>query len=487
MKISIKNVDLSTVEAMIIPVYEDKVNSCDYVENMKVSSKFKGKAGEVFYFTKEDNGLKYGILTGLGKYEELSAEGLRNSVAKAIKKAKELKISTVGIKFTESKNICVGGTVKAIAEGTRLALYTFDKYKSNKKEYNVEVFISKVPEEKTEKATERLQEANNIIDGVITARNLVNEPANVIYPETLANEVVSIGKESGFEVEIFGEDEIKSLGMEAFLNVAMGSDKKPRFIVMRYMGDKNSDEIVGLVGKGLTYDTGGYSLKPNDSMKDMKSDMGGAAAVIGTLSALAKNNVKKNVVAVVAACENAISGGSYKPGDIVSSMAGKTIEVLNTDAEGRLTLADAVTYIIRKENVTKVIDVATLTGAALVALGETTTAVVSNNDEFYDKLVKASEKTGEHFWRLPSYNEYKKMIKSDIADLKNVGGRLAGSITAGLFVGEFVENKPWLHLDIAGTAWTSTPTSEYVVKGATGAPVRTLYYLVKGPCGCSNK
>ena len=314
----------------------------------------------------------------------------------------------------------------------------------------------------------------------------MNEPANIIYPETLAKEVESIGKESGFEVEVFGEEEIKSLGMEAFLTVGMGSDKKPKLIVMRYMGDKDSEEITGLVGKGLTYDTGGYSLKPNDSMKDMKSDMGGAAAVIGTISALAKNKVKQNVIAVVAACENAISGGSYKPGDIIGSMAGKTIEVLNTDAEGRLTLADAVTYIVRKEKVTKVIDVATLTGAALVALGETTTAVVSNDDEFYDKLVKASEKTGEHFWRLPGYDEYKKMIKSDVADLKNVGGRLAGTITAGLFVGEFVEDKPWLHLDIAGTAWTATPVSEYVVKGATGAPVRTLYYLVKGPCGCGS-
>ena len=486
MNIDIKNVDLSTVEAMIIPVYQDKVNDCECVEKIKESNVFKGKEGEVFYFTKEDGRLKYGILVGLGEYENSSSEILRNSIAKATKKARELKVKTLGIKFTESKNICVGGTIKAIAEGARLALYTFDKYKSKKEEYTVDIFISKVPEEKVAKATERLKEVNNIIDGVITARNLVNEPANIIYPETLAKEVESIGKESGFEVEVFGEEEIKSLGMEAFLTVGMGSDKKPKLIVMRYMGDKDSEEITGLVGKGLTYDTGGYSLKPNDSMKDMKSDMGGAAAVIGTISALAKNKVKQNVIAVVAACENAISGGSYKPGDIIGSMAGKTIEVLNTDAEGSLTLADAVTYIVRKERVTKVIDVATLTGAALVALGETTTAVVSNDDEFYDKLVKASEKTGEHFWRLPGYDEYKKMIKSDVADLKNVGGRLAGTITAGLFVGEFVEDKPWLHLDIAGTAWTATPVSEYVVKGATGAPVRTLSYLVTGPCGCGS-
>ena len=486
MNINIKDVDLSAVEAMIVPIYSNKANDCEYVEKVRKSAKLKGKEGEIFYFTKEESELKYGILVGLGEYEKATAETLRNSVAKAIKKAKELKISTLGIKFIGAKNICVGGTIKAIVEGSRLALYTFDKYKGKKEAYDIDIYISGVPEEKRIKATERLKEANNIVDGVIIARNLVNEPANVIYPETLANAVVAIGEESGFEVEVFDEEKIKSFGMDAFLTVGMGSDKKPRLIVMRYFGDSSNNEVIGLVGKGLTYDTGGYSLKPNESMKDMKSDMGGAASVIGTIAALAKNKVKKNVIAVVAACENAISGGSYKPGDIINSMAGKTIEVLNTDAEGRLTLADAVTYIIRNEKVTKVIDVATLTGAALVALGETTTAVVSNNDEFYDNLVKASEKTGEHFWRLPGYDEYKKMIKSDIADLKNVGGRLAGTITAGLFVGEFVEDKPWLHLDIAGTAWTSTPISEYVVKGATGAPVRTLYYLVKGPCGCGS-
>ncbi len=324
---------------------------------------------------------------------------------------------------------------------------------------------------------EKIKEASNVADGIILARDLVNEPANILYPESLAKIALEIGKESGFEVEIFDEKQIEELGMKAFLEVAKGSVHKPRLIVMRYMGNKNSDEKVGLVGKGLTFDTGGYSLKPSTAMDTMKSDMGGAAAVIGTMKALAENKVEKNVVAVVAACENAISGGSYKPGDIIGSMAGKTIEVLNTDAEGRLTLVDAVTYIIEKEKVDKVVDVATLTGAVLIALGTEITGVLSNDDSFYDELLLASKRTGEKFWRLPNDKAYKKLYKGDFADLKNIGGRNGGTITAGMFIEEFVQDKPWLHLDIAGTAWTDSG-NDVTPKGGTGAPVATLYELI---------
>ena len=324
---------------------------------------------------------------------------------------------------------------------------------------------------------EKIKEASNVADGIILARDLVNEPANILYPETLAERAVEVGKESGFEVEVFDEKQIEELGMKAFLEVGKGSVHKPRLIVMRYMGNANSDERVGLVGKGLTFDTGGYSLKPSTSMDTMKSDMGGAAAVIGTMKALAKNKVEKNVVAVVAACENAISGGSYKPGDIIGSMAGKTIEVLNTDAEGRLTLVDAITYIIEKEKVDKVVDVATLTGAVLVALGSEITGVLSNDDAFYEELLVAANRTGEKFWRLPNDKCFKKLYKGDFADLKNTGGRYGGTITAGMFIEEFVQDKPWLHLDIAGTSWTDGG-NDTTPKGGTGAPVATLYELV---------
>jgi leucyl aminopeptidase len=267
--------------------------------------------------------------------------------------------------------------------------------------------------------------------------------------------------------------------MDAFLAVAKCSKHSPKFIVMRYFGNKeNEKDIFGLVGKGLTYDSGGYSIKPTNSMLDMKTDMAGAASVIGAMCAVAGNNLNINVVAVVATCENMISHKAYKPGDIINSMAGKTIEVLNTDAEGRLTLADAVHYIIEKENATKIIDIATLTGAALVALGTVTTAVLSNNDKFYLELENASKITGEKVWRLPMFDEYKQEIKGTLGDLKNSGGRYAGTITAGLFIGEFVQNKPWIHMDIAGTA-TSSKDEGYLAKGATGVGVRTLYYMAK--------
>ena len=484
MNITIQNKELKDLQGMIIPVYEDKASNDAKVEAIKSSELFKGKLGECFYFTTEE--MKYMILVGLGEYEKLKSEGFKTAIAKGVKKAKELKLTEYGIQFVDAAHMCPGGRVRALVQAARLALYEFNKYKTSEDQntYAPNVYVIDAPAEKVEKMKGKLKEINHLVDGIIEARDLVNEPANVIYPETLANRVVELGQRDGFEVEVFDENQIQEMGMKAFYEVAKGSARAPRLIVMRYMNAPESEEIFGLVGKGLTFDTGGYSLKPSGSMDTMKSDMAGAAAVIGTVSALAKNQVKANVVAVIAACENAISGISYKPGDIIGSMAGKTIEVLNTDAEGRLTLVDAVTYIIEKEKASKVVDIATLTGAALVALGTTTTAVIANNDEFYNDLIAKAERTGEKFWRLPDFEEYKKLIKSDLADLKNIGGRNAGTITAGLFIGEFVQDKPWLHLDIAGTSWAETPLNEYAVKGATGVPVSTLYALIeqRKPC-----
>ena len=424
---------------------------------------------------------------GVGTKDEFTTDGFRKAVAKAVKEVKKLKVKTAGISICVNDKLCVGGNVKSITEAALLANYSFDKYQTKEKEEKgMTLYLCGVPEAKLKRANEVLKEATHVAEGVLLARDLTNEPSNVLYPETLAQKVVAMGEEIGLEVEVKDESQIAELGMKAFLAVGGSSEKKPRLIVMRHMGDPESDEVLGLVGKGLTYDTGGYSLKPSDSMKTMHSDMGGAASVIGAMHAIAKNNVKKNIIAVVAACENVISAGSYKPGDIIGSMAGKTIEIGNTDAEGRLTLADAVTYSIEKENVTKIIDVATLTGAVLVALGTSTTGVVTNNTEFYEELIKASEKTGEQFWRLPSTKEYAKLNKSTIADLKNIGGRNGGTITAGLFVGEFVKDLPWMHLDIAGTAWAEA-SEGYLSKGGTGVPVRTLYGLVAAPCPCHHK
>lgn len=487
MSINYRSLTCSTADALVIYLLEGKleVSNEELNKNIKFAEErelFKGKNGEVYRFTRSLNDtIQTVILVGLGKEENLTLDKIREATGKGVKKVKALGLTNTFLRVPHTEKINLEELIKAMATSAELANYTFNKYKtSDNEEKELNISISRCGiKEATKEIEEAINEGIEVAKGIIIARNLVNEPSNVIYPETLAETAVKVGNESGFEVEVHGVDKIKELKMEAFYNVAKGSSKEPKLIVMRYFGDKdNKDNILGLVGKGLTYDSGGYSIKPTDSMLDMKSDMGGAASVIGAMSIIAKRGLKLNVVAVIAACENLISGEAYKPGEVIGTMAGKTIEVVNTDAEGRLTLVDAVHYIITEEKVNEVIDLATLTGAALVALGETTTAVVTNNQDFFNELKSASEYTGDKMWQLPAFDDYKKLIKSDIADLKNSGGRFAGTITAGLFIEAFVQDKPWLHLDIAGTAWTSK-NSDLGVKGGTGAPVHTLYELAK--------
>lgn len=485
--ISYKSLTCSTADALVIYLLENnlKVSNEDLNKNISFAEGkglFKGKSGESYSFTRTVNdSIQTVLLVGLGKEEDIKLDKVREATGKAIKKLKELGITNIFLRVPHTEAIKLEELIKAMATSAELANYTFNKYKTDaKEEKELNVSISRCGvKEATKEIEDAINEGVEVAKGIIIARNLVNEPSNVIYPETLAEAAVNAGKESGFEVEVHGVEKIKALKMEAFYNVAKGSVKEPKLIVMRYFGDKdNKENVLGLVGKGLTYDSGGYSIKPTTGMVDMKSDMGGAASVIGALSVIAKRGLKLNVIAVIAACENLISGDAYKPGEVIGTMAGKTIEVVNTDAEGRLTLVDAVHYIITEEKVSEVIDLATLTGAALVALGETTTAVVTNNEEFFNELKSASEYTGDKMWQLPAFDDYKELIKSDIADLKNSGGRFAGTITAGLFIEAFVQDKPWLHLDIAGTAWTSK-NSNLGVKGGTGAPVHTLYELAK--------
>lgn len=485
--ISYKSLTCSTADALVIYLLENnlKVSNEDLNKNISFAEDkglFKGKSGETYSFTRTVNDtIQTVLLVGLGKEEDINLDKVREATGKAIKKLKELGITNIFLRVPHTEAINLEELIKAMATSAELANYTFNKYKTDaKEEKELNVSISRCGvKEATKEIEDAINEGVEVAKGIIIARNLVNEPSNVIYPETLAEAAVNAGKESGFEVEVHGVEKIKALKMEAFYNVAKGSVKEPKLIVMRYFGDKdNKENVLGLVGKGLTYDSGGYSIKPTTGMVDMKSDMGGAASVIGALSVIAKRGLKLNVIAVIAACENLISGDAYKPGEVIGTMAGKTIEVVNTDAEGRLTLVDAVHYIITEEKVNEVIDLATLTGAALVALGETTTAVVTNNEGFFNELKSASEYTGDKMWQLPTFDDYKELIKSDIADLKNSGGRFAGTITAGLFIEAFVQDKPWLHLDIAGTAWTSK-NSNLGVKGGTGAPVHTLYELAK--------
>ena len=482
----VKDTTIENADMIIVPLFEDNLNFRDEEINRKLKrlerrELFNGDFGEILNITGVKDEIQNIIFLGLGEDEKLNKERLRRVFGKVQKYIESLKGKKIFIEFVKSKNISIEDSVRAMIEGLSLSNYKFNKYKSDREkidETDVSITIGGHNLEHKD-YSDIVEESKILVETVFNARDLVNEPSNVIYPETLAEEAVKFSKRYGFEIEIINHKKIEELQMNSFLAVGKSSIHKPKVIVMRYFGDKdNLDQKLGLIGKGLTYDSGGYSLKPSNSMVDMKSDMGGAATVIGAISAIAKRKLKINVVAVVATCENVIGNEAYKPGDIISSMAGKNIEILNTDAEGRLTMIDAVTYAIRKEHITEIIDVATLTGAALVALGNDVTAVVTNNDSFYKELEKAFTSTGEKMWNLPNFDDYKTLIKSDIADLKNTGGRYGGTITAGLFVGEFVENKPWLHLDIAGPAYITVPW-DYCPKGGTGAGVRTLYELAK--------
>lgn len=448
----------------------------DLYQHLKNKELFKGNTGEVY--TNVTNTDKT-LLLGLGEEDKLTLDSLRKAFFNAGKELMKFKIESTDIDIPEFKNICYLDGIQAVAEGLLQSEYSFEKYLSEKKiipsikEVNLNVI-----EGKEEKSVEAIKEVENIVDGVFLARDLVNEPAITMTPKLLASNAKKELEELGVKVEIYGKEKIEELGMKAFLAVSQGSSQEPQLIVMDYKGNPESSEKLALVGKGLTFDSGGYCLKPANGMETMFSDMAGAASVIGAMKAIAKSEVKKNVVAVVAACENLISGAAYKPGDIIESMAGKTIEVLNTDAEGRLTLADALWYAVKNLNASKVVDVATLTGACVVALGNVNTGAITNNESFMNEVKKASELAGEPVWELPNNDEYRDLIKGTFADLKNTGGRGAGAITAGLFLEEFVDNIPWVHLDIAGTSYLSKKQG-YLPKGATGIPVKTLYYLAK--------
>lgn len=420
----------------------------------------------------------YKINIGVDEIKDMSSKDIKSIFAKAIKEAVKNELYNICIDLNKYLDIFGLNGLWHIVEGINLALYEKPNYKSDyiKKQYNV--YLKNIKNELQSTSKEIIEQATNLTEGIIFARNIVNEPANKLTPEIMAKRINKLFEGLDVECEILDEKEISNLNMEAFLTVGQSSGKLPRLIVLRYMGNKDSNEVFGLIGKGVTCDTGGYCLKPSSSMLGIKGDMAGAAAVSGSLYALAKNNVKTNAVVVIPACENRISRESFIPGDVISSMAGKTIEIANTDAEGRLILADAVTYAIRKEKVTKVLDIATLTGAVVAMFGFTTAGVLCNDEELYRKFQEAYLFSGEQYYRLPMYEEYSNMIKSDIADIRNMGNKGCSTITAGLFIKEFTEGLPWIHIDIAGTAWVDSPEFEYQSIGATGAAVNTIYFML---------
>lgn len=465
-------------EVEILLVFKDteKIeNANEQYSYLKEKEIFKGNSGEVYSNISHSED-KYVIL-GLGKEEDLTTESLRVAFFNLGKELMKFKVESIGFKLPKIENLCYSATVQAATEGLLQSEYSFEKYLTEKKTIPTlkDVHIDGV-EDTAENLTEVIEETKNLVEGVFLARDLVNEPAMTMTPTILADRAKEELEELGVKVTVLGKKEIEDLGMEAFLAVSLGSAQEPKFIIMEHNGNPDSDKKLALVGKGLTFDSGGYSLKPSNGMETMFADMSGSASVIGTMKAIAKSGLKKNVVAVVAACENLISGGAYKPGDIIGSMSGKTIEVLNTDAEGRLTLADALWYTADVLKADQIVDIATLTGACVVALGDISTGAVTNNDCLMNNVKEASEIAGELIWELPHNDEYKELIKSKKADLKNTGA--SGATTAGLFLGEFVKDTPWVHLDIAGPAHIAAKRG-YLPEGATGIPVKTLYNLAK--------
>lgn len=465
-------------DVLVVPCFENEDNK-EYDSLLKeLSSKdvFSCKKCTSYRYDKFENGKFLNVMfLGLGKKENLDYETLYKSIVSSFKSFNFDRNIEVLINLFETKNLNKQSVLKSFVLAISACGYSFSKYfTKDKKENNV--VINLLGEEDLKEA---LKESINIKDSLNLTRDLVNEPANVLTPEEFSKRCVEATKDLNIETFVYDEKWIEENNLHALYSVGKASVNKPRFIVMKYFGDKDSEKTLSLVGKGLTYDSGGYSIKSSDGMVTMKCDMGGAGAVLGAMTLIAKQNLKINVYGIIPTCENLINGNGFKPGDVINSLSGKTIEIISTDAEGRLVLADGVYYAADKLNTDMIIDIATLTGACGVALGTKYAAVVDNNKSIFDILEEGSKETVESIWRLPADPEYRELLKSDIADLKNLGGRYGGTITAGLFVGEFIKNKPWGHIDIAYVAWNDFPSKIFPKKGATGAGVELLYNFCK--------
>ncbi len=410
------------------------------------------------------------LLIGGGKAKKFSSSDLRKLAGAAVRALKPRTLRSLA--FILPPEIQAEQAVKAVVEGAIVGNFDPDTYKSDRKDQTVES-LTVVATGDQSKLQSALDEARILAESQNFTRDLVNEPSNHMTPTILADRAQAMAKETGLKCEVFGPDKIKELKMGAFWGVAQGSDEPPALIVMRYEPAGAPEKpVLGLVGKGVTFDTGGISIKPADNMEKMKYDMAGGATMIGAMRAIALLKPKIKVIGIVCATENMPSGKAQKPGDIQTAMSGKTIEIINTDAEGRLVLADGLCY-ARQLGCTHLIDAATLTGAVVVALGYYNAGIFSNDDAFYEAFTKALAKSGEKMWRLPVTDEYLDQTRSSIADLMNTGGRWGGASTAAAFLKEFAEDTPWLHLDIAGTAWMED-TKPWIAKGPSGIAVRSL-------------
>jgi leucyl aminopeptidase len=415
------------------------------------------------------------LLLGGGKAKNFSAAELRKISGAAARFLKSRGIRE--FTFIAPESVPAEQAVRSIVEGAFVGDFDPDYYKSDRKDQKLDSIT--VAARGDQAALESARKVAHIIgESQNFTRDLVNEPSNRMTPTILAERAQKMSQEVGLKCEVYGADKIKELKMGAFWSVAQGSDEPPALIIMKYEPAGAPEKpVLGLVGKGITFDTGGISIKPADGMEKMKYDMAGGATMIGVMRAIALLKPKVKVIAIVCATENMPSGKAQKPGDVQIAMSGKSIEIINTDAEGRLVLADGL-YYARQLGCTHLVDAATLTGAVVVALGYANAGIFANNDEMYDRFSQALTKAGEKMWRLPLDDEYKEIIKSNIADIMNSGGRWGGAITAAMFLKEFAEDTPWIHLDIAGTAWTED-AKPWIAKGPSGIAVRSLIEFVQ--------
>jgi len=419
-------------------------------------------------------------VVGLGKRQDFTVDkirGVTGQFCRALRKLNCHKVATI-LHGAGMGDVGLEVSAKAITEGALLGLYSFTKYKKPEYEDIAEMLIVVREKEKVPILEAAIDKGKLLAEATNLARNMVNEPANHMTPSQMAEIAREIASKYSLEFRVFNREDMEVMGMGALLGVAKGSNQPAKLITLTYKGDEDSERVFGFLGKGITFDSGGISIKASEGMDEMKDDMAGAAAVMTAVGAIGQLKPKINVTAIIPATENLPSGTALKPGDVLKTMNGKTIEVISTDAEGRLILADALSYAV-KQRLSPLIDLATLTGACRVALGTLYSGLFGNDQELIDKVRKAAERTGERMWQMPMPDEYKEQNKSEVADIKNTGSRYGGAITAALFLAEFVANVPWVHIDIAGTAF-SAKESGYMIKGATGVGVRTLVELALG-------
>jgi len=486
--------DISSLNTQLLVnyVFTDEVSSLSISEitpdfdpiirEITESNEFRAKDGTIsIVHNNVGSGIKRALLLGMGDKKNLDPEKTRNLTGKVVNKAKELGISEfvlIPFKNMDKEHL------SAMVEGIKLSDYSFNNYKrdEDRNDLNQVRILIRNDMKNSQKI---IQHSVVVSDAVIFTRDISNLPPNDCSPEVLATLSKKLSENQKVKVRVIEKEEMKSYGFEGILAVGKGSASSPKLIVLEYSGSTKNRPIV-IVGKAVTFDTGGISIKPSEKMEEMKFDKCGGCNVLGIMKAVSDLGLDTNVIGIIPAVENMPSGTSYRPGDIIKMYNRKTVEVLNTDAEGRIILGDALSFAVKTFAPKAIIDIATLTGAAIIALGTNVAALVGNNSDLVTKILEYSNQTGEKIWQLPLFEEYKEQLKSSNADMKNIGGRSAGAITAAAFLSNFVEDTPWVHLDIAGTAWTQEGTKEksYNPKGATGFGIRTIVkYISSGNAG----